>query len=101
MVVRNEHGAEGWVRWSKLQARAFRVRLAYGSALTIDAAQGITSTEYIGALLSGTGGVTGSKTYVVESRHERTTGWCSTRRRSGAGACAPAARHVHPYQQGR
>ena len=42
--------------------------LGYGQALTIDAAQGITSDEHINALPRGTSGVTAFTSYTAESR---------------------------------
>ena len=45
----------------------------FGHALTIDAAQGITSDEHINALPRGTSGVTAFTTYVAESRSRGTT----------------------------
>jgi hypothetical protein len=50
-----------------------RLLLGFGHALTIDAAQGITSDEHINALPRGTAGVTGFTTYVAESRSRGTT----------------------------
>lgn len=47
--------------------------LGFGHALTIDAAQGITSDEHINALPRGTSGVTAFTTYVAESRSRGTT----------------------------
>ena len=47
--------------------------LGFGHALTIDAAQGITSDEHINALPRGTSGVTGFTSYVAESRSRGTT----------------------------
>jgi hypothetical protein len=47
--------------------------LGFGHALTIDAAQGITSDEHINALPRGTSGVTSFTTYVAESRSKGTT----------------------------
>ena len=50
-----------------------RLLLGFGHALTIDAAQGITSDEHINALPRGTSGVTGFTSYVAESRSRGTT----------------------------
>ena len=47
--------------------------LGLGHALTIDAAQGLTSDEHINALPRGTSGVTGFTSYVAESRARGTT----------------------------
>ena len=53
--------------------RPSRLLLGFGHALTIDAAQGITSDEHINALPRGTAGVTAFTTYVAESRSRGTT----------------------------
>ena len=50
-----------------------RRRVGFGHALTIDAAQGITSDEHINALPRGTAGVTAFTTYVAESRSRGAT----------------------------
>ena len=50
-----------------------RLLLGLGHALTINAAQGITSDEHINALPRGTAGVTAFTTYVAESRSRGTT----------------------------
>ena len=55
------------------EAPSGRLLLGFGHALTIDAAQGITSDEHINALPRGTAGVTGFTTYVAESRSRGTT----------------------------
>jgi hypothetical protein len=62
------------VEWRRLSDGATgRLLLGFGHALTIDAAQGITSDEHINALPRGTSGVTGFTTYVAESRSRGTT----------------------------
>ena len=53
--------------------RIGRLLLGFGDALTIDAAQGITSDEHINALPRGTAGVSAFTTYVAESRSRGTT----------------------------
>lgn len=45
-----------------------RLRIAYGDCLTIDAAQGLTSTEHISAMPGGSNLVDGYKGYVANSR---------------------------------
>jgi hypothetical protein len=55
------------------EAATGRLLLGFGHALTIDAAQGITSDEHIDALPRGTAGVTGFTSYVAESRSRGTT----------------------------
>ena len=54
-------------------AKTGRLMLGFGHALTIDAAQGITSDEHINALPRGTSGVTAFTTYVAESRSRGAT----------------------------
>jgi hypothetical protein len=62
------------VEWRRLADDATgRLMLGFGHALTIDAAQGITSDEHINALPRGTSGVTGFTSYVAESRSRGTT----------------------------
>ena len=47
--------------------------LGFGHALTVDAAQGITSAEHINALPRGSAGITAFKSYVAESRSRGAT----------------------------
>ena len=69
-VMRNTDGQVGEVEWRRLKdARSNRLLLGFGHALTVDAAQGITSGEHINALPRGTAGITAFKAYVAESRH--------------------------------
>ena len=69
-VMRNTDGQVGEVEWRRLKdARSDRLLLGFGHALTVDAAQGITSGEHINALPRGTAGITAFKAYVAESRH--------------------------------
>lgn len=71
LVLRAKTGTEGRVKWSSLRdEKSGRIRLSYGDAGTIDSQQGITSTEHIDALPSGTKSVQGFKAYVAESRHQ-------------------------------
>ena len=60
-----------WRRFSDTETD--RLLTGLGHALTIDAAQGITSDEHINALPRGTAGVTAFTTYVAESRSRGTT----------------------------
>jgi len=70
VVLRDRDGQEGEVQWKRLtEPKSDRLLLAYGHALTVDSAQGITSGEHINALPRGTAGATSFKTYVAESRH--------------------------------
>lgn len=78
LTVRTREGIKAQVSWADLRdRRTQRVRLTYGDALTIDAAQGITSTEHIAAMPAGSRAVTGFKGYVSASRHRVTT-WIIT-----------------------
>jgi hypothetical protein len=72
--LRTKDGRVADVEWRRLAEEATgRVMLGFGHALTIDAAQGITSDEHINALPRGTSGVTAFTTYVAESRSKGTT----------------------------
>ena len=67
--LRDRDGRVGRVDWNRLEdAKTGRLLLGFGHAMTVDAAQGITSEEHINALPRGTGGMTGFKAYVAESR---------------------------------
>lgn len=69
MTARNDAGKEATINWSQLhQEHESTPRLEYGHALTIDAAQGITSKVHIDAILSGSELHQGGKGYVNESR---------------------------------
>lgn len=62
------------IEWRRLaDVCSNRLLLGLGHALTIDAAQGLTSDEHINALLRGIGGVTAFTSHVAESRSRRTT----------------------------
>ncbi|MGH7043974.1 MAG: MobF family relaxase, partial [Acetobacteraceae bacterium] len=70
--LRNARGTEGLVKWATLRNPASgRIRLSYGDCLTINSAQGVTSTEHINALPRGSRSVTAHAAYVAESRHRR------------------------------
>ena len=72
--LRTKDGRVADVEWRRLADEATgRVMLGFGHALTIDAAQGITSDEHINALPRGTSGVTAFTSYVAESRSKGTT----------------------------
>jgi hypothetical protein len=74
LIVRNRDGQVGEVEWRRmLDKDTGRLLLGFGHALTVDAAQGITSGEHIDALPRGTAGVTAFKGYVAESRSTGTT----------------------------
>ena len=72
--LRDKDGRVGDVEWRRLSdPKTGRLLLGFGDALTIDAAQGITSGEHIAAFPRGTAGVTGFKAYVAESRAKGAT----------------------------
>jgi hypothetical protein len=70
LVLRNERGQTAEIDWKRLSdQKTRRLLLGFGRALTIDAAQGMsTKGEHINALPRGTGTVSAFKTYTVESR---------------------------------
>ena len=72
LLLRNAKGSEGLVKWNTLRdPESGRVRLTYGDAMTINLAQGVTSTEHIDAMPAGSRAVNGFKAYVSGSRHRR------------------------------
>ena len=74
VTLRNKLGREGLVAWDTLRDRTSgRIRLSYGDVLTIDATQGLTSTEHIEAMPAGTRAVNAYKAYTAASRHRRAT----------------------------
>ena len=74
MRVRTAKGEVAEIDWQRLADKETgRLLLGLGYALTIDAAQGLTSDEHINALPRGTSGVTGFTSYVAESRARGTT----------------------------
>ena len=74
VTLRNAAGREGLVAWDTLRDRqSGRIRLSYGDVLTIDATQGLTSTEHIEAMPAGTQAVNAYKAYTAASRHRRAT----------------------------
>lgn len=74
LTIRAKDGRVAEVGWDRLtDAATGRLRLGFGHALTIDAAQGLTSDEHIDALPRGTSGVTAFTSYVAESRARGTT----------------------------
>jgi hypothetical protein len=76
--LRNASGKDGLVKWDSLRDPATnRIRLTYGDVLTINTAQGLTSTEHIDVMPAGTRAVNAFKSYVAESRHRRTS-WLIT-----------------------
>jgi hypothetical protein len=74
VTLRNAAGREGRVAWGTLRDReSGRIKLSYGDVLTIDATQGLTSTEHIEAMPGGTRAVNAYKAYTSGSRHRRAT----------------------------
>jgi hypothetical protein len=74
LILRDKDGRVGEVEWKRLEHKATgRLCVGFGHAMTIDAAQGITSDEHINALPRGTAGMTGFTGYVAESRARGTT----------------------------
>ena len=74
LILRDKDGRVGEVEWRRLEHKATgRLLVGFGHAMTIDAAQGITSDEHINALPRGTAGMTGFTAYVAESRARGTT----------------------------
>lgn len=73
LVLEDRREQKARVKWSALRDadHGDRLRLAHGDCLTIDAGQGLTSTEHIDVMPSGSSAVTGFKSYVSESRHRR------------------------------
>ncbi len=72
--LRTKDGRIADVQWRRLaDQETGRLLLGFGHALTIDAAQGITSDEHVNALPRGTSGVTSFTSYVAESRSRGTT----------------------------
>jgi hypothetical protein len=72
--VRNKRGEVANIEWRRLRdEKSGRLLLGFGHALTIDAAQGLTSDEHINALPRGTAGVTAFTSYVAESRSRGVT----------------------------
>ncbi len=74
LILRDKAGRVGEVEWRRLEdKKTGRLLVGFGHAMTIDAAQGITSDEHINALPRGTAGMTGFTAYVAESRARGTT----------------------------
>ena len=74
VVLRNAQEREGRVAWNTLRdGESGRIRLTYGDVLSIDATQGVTSTEHIEAMPAGTQAVNAYKAYTAASRHRRAT----------------------------
>ena len=101
--LRTKDGRVADLEWRRLcDSETGRLLLGFGHALTIDAAQGITSDEHINALPRGTSGVTAFTSYVAESRSRGTT-WTiiSEARRLRSRAAPAGARRHHADHPGR
>ncbi|MBB2161218.1 MobF family relaxase [Gluconacetobacter sacchari] len=78
LSVRNKRGRSGFIPWPTLHdPRSGKIRLGYGDVLSIDATQGVTSTEHIEAMPAGSGAVDAHRAYTQGSRHRETT-WLVT-----------------------
>lgn len=74
LLLRDKDGRVGEVEWRRLSDdKTGRLLLGFGHAVTIDAAQGMTSGEHIAAYPRGSAGVTAFKAYVAESRAKGAT----------------------------
>ncbi len=72
--LRTKDGRVAEVEWRRFDdGETGRLLLGFGHALTISAAQGITSDEHIDAVPRGTSGVTAFTAYTAESRSRGTT----------------------------
>ena len=79
LVLRNDKGTEGLVRWASLaDANTGRLRLTYGYAMTTNTAQGITSTEHIFVTPRGSQTTDGRRSYVSGSRHRERDHWLTS-----------------------
>ena len=77
--LRNGQGTEGFVTWKTLASPdSGYIRLGYGDVLSIDATQGLTSTEHIEAMPRGSKAVDAHRAYTQGSRHRERT-WLLTR----------------------
>lgn len=74
LVLRTAQGREGKVAWESLRDRTSkRIRLSYGDVLTVQAAQGATSTEHVQAMPAGSRAADAYSAYAAGSRHRRAT----------------------------
>ncbi|MGC9272230.1 MAG: MobF family relaxase, partial [Acidiphilium sp.] len=79
VVLRNDKGREGVVKWETLaDKKTGRMRLAYGYAQTTNTAQGDTTTEHIFVTPGGSKTTDGFKTYVSGSRHRERDYWVTS-----------------------
>jgi len=74
LTIRTKDGREAAIEWKRFRdAKTGRMLMGLGHAMTVDAAQGITSEEHINAMPRGVGTATGFTSYVAESRAKGTT----------------------------
>lgn len=79
VVLRNDKGTDGVVKWETLaDPKSGRMRLTYGYAMTTNTAQGITSSEHIFVTAGGSKTTDGFKTYVSGSRHRERDYWLTS-----------------------
>jgi len=72
LTLRSAQGSIGKVAWDSLRDRTSgKIRLSYGDVLTVQAAQGVTSTEHILAMPAGSRMVDAYTAYTGSSRHRR------------------------------
>ena len=72
LILRSAQGRTGKVAWDSLRDRTSgKIRLSYGDVLTVQAAQGVTSTEHILAMPAGSRAVDAFTAYAGGSRHRR------------------------------
>ena len=79
LVLRNDKGSEGLVRWESLaDPDTGRLRITYGYAMTTNTAQGITSAEHIFVCPRGSQTTDGHRSYVSGSRHRDRDYWLTS-----------------------
>jgi len=67
-------GKQGFVTWDALRHRETgRIQLTYGDAVSIDAVQGVTSTEHLNVVPDGSVALNAKKAYVAGSRSREAT----------------------------
>ena len=71
LTLRARTGRTGLVKWTDLTHSSGRIHLAYGDALTIHSAQGVTSREHILALPAGSQAIDGKAGYSGNTRHRQ------------------------------
>jgi hypothetical protein len=67
LALRNKHGRVGKVRWADLPKDRGRIQLAYGYAMTIHTAQGLTNREHMSALPTGSQAIDGMLGYSTKA----------------------------------